>query len=102
MLLVLLVLLWHRGQVVLLVLVLVLLWHRGQVVLLLLLECKLCCSARGTALLLLVCVAAGQLLCVFCRQSRAPLLLVLSVLLCAQLGAAAWLRWPTTCTAAFS
>jgi hypothetical protein len=67
-----------------------------------LLCCKLCCIARGTALLLLLCVAAAQLVCVLCRQSRAPLLVVLSVLLCAQLGAAGLLRRPTTCTAAFS
>jgi hypothetical protein len=70
--------------------------------LLLLLDCKLCCSARCTALLMLLCVAAAQLLCVFYRQSRAPLLVVVSVLLGAQLGAAGWLRRPTTCSAAFS
>jgi hypothetical protein len=71
-----------------------------RALLLLLLDCKLCCSARCTALLMLLCVAAAQLLCVFCRQSRAPLLVVVSVLLGAQLGAAGWLRRPTTCSAA--
>jgi hypothetical protein len=69
--------------------------------LLLLLDCKLCCSARCTALLMLLCVAAAQLLFVLCRQSRAPVLLVLSVLLCAQLAGAGWLRRPSTCSAAF-
>jgi hypothetical protein len=85
----------------LLLVLLVLLWHRGHVVLLLL-WCKLCCSARCTPLLLLLCVAAAQPVCVFCRQSRAPVLVVLSVLLCAQVGAAGWLRRPTACTDAFS
>ncbi len=61
MLLVLLVLLWHRGQVVLLalvlvlVLVLVLLWHRGQVVVVLLLDRKLCCGARHGVVAAAVC-----------------------------------------------
>jgi hypothetical protein len=109
MLLVMLVLLWHRGQVVLLLLLLGLL-HSVQCFALpvcCLVCCKLCCIARSTPLLLLLCLAAAQLLCVFCRcvfcmHCRPPLPLVLSVLLGAQLGAVGWLWRPTTCTAAFS
>ncbi len=67
-----------------------------------LLCCKLCCIARGTPFVLLLCLAAAQLFRVFCRQCRAPLLVVLSVLLCAQLVVAGWLRRATRCTAAFS
>jgi hypothetical protein len=65
-----------------------------------LLCCKLCCIARGTPLLLLLCLAAAQLFRVFCRQCRAPLLGLLSVLLCAKLAGV--LGRATSCTAAVS
>ncbi len=91
-LLVLLVLLWHRGQVVLLLLLLVLLWHRGQVVLV------LCLRLRVMIVLLLVLLLLLLLLLELCC---APLLLFQAMCF-AKLGNVGgwWLGWTTTALAA--